>query len=286
MKHARSARLALLSCMLAASWTSTALAQSVSCSGVANWSAAATYNPGDRLVYNNHLYEARIQIWNTPPDHCTSCGWYEDLGVCGVSGNQPPAVTLTAPANGSSVAAGSTVTISASASDSDGSISKVEFFRDTVLIGTDTSVPYSVAWVASTAGSYAIKAVATDNGGLSATSAAASINVTSSGGGGDCYPAWSATTVYTGGQRVTYGGRNYEAKWWTQGDNPAQSGEWGAWKDLGACSGGGNVAPTVTLTAPSNGATYSSGANIAVSANASDSDGSIVQVEFFRGTTS
>ncbi|WP_255989460.1 polysaccharide lyase [Chitinolyticbacter albus] len=61
-----------------------------------------------------------------------------------------------------------------------------------------------------------------------------------------CYPAWASTIAYTTGQRVTQAGRNYEAKWWTQGDNPALSGQWGVWKELGACAGG--VTPTVTPT--------------------------------------
>ncbi|WP_148716955.1 chitinase [Chitinolyticbacter meiyuanensis] len=60
-----------------------------------------------------------------------------------------------------------------------------------------------------------------------------------------CYTAWGSSTVYTGGQRVTYNGVNYEAKWWTQGDNPAQSGDWGVWKNIGNC-GGGSPTPTPT----------------------------------------
>ena len=72
MKYAKRTWLALLSCLLATAWTSTALAQSVSCSGVAAWNSTATYNPGDRMVYKNHLYEAKTQIWNTPPDYCTA----------------------------------------------------------------------------------------------------------------------------------------------------------------------------------------------------------------------
>ncbi|PZR51913.1 hypothetical protein DNL40_13920 [Xylanimonas oleitrophica] len=47
--------------------------------------------------------------------------------------------------------------------------------------------------------------------------------------------AWAAGTVYTNGDRVSHGGRLYEAKWWTLGENPANSGEWGVWRDLGAC---------------------------------------------------
>ncbi|GLS03624.1 hypothetical protein GCM10007860_07690 [Chitiniphilus shinanonensis] len=62
-----------------------------------------------------------------------------------------------------------------------------------------------------------------------------------------CYAAWNASSAYTGGTRVTYNGVNYEAKWWTQGDNPAQSGEWGVWKSLGNC-GGATPTPVVTPT--------------------------------------
>nr|WP_281279724.1 glycosyl hydrolase family 18 protein [Chitiniphilus eburneus] len=64
---------------------------------------------------------------------------------------------------------------------------------------------------------------------------------------GTCYQAWNASGVYTGGSRVTLNGVNYEAKWWTQGDNPAQSGDWGVWKNLGNC-GGTTPTPTPVVT--------------------------------------
>ncbi|GLS03175.1 hypothetical protein GCM10007860_03180 [Chitiniphilus shinanonensis] len=64
--------------------------------------------------------------------------------------------------------------------------------------------------------------------------------------GTTCFAAWNSGTAYTGGQKVTYNGVNYEARWWTQGDNPAQSGEWGPWKNVGAC---GNT-PTPTPVTP------------------------------------
>ncbi|WP_455685262.1 chitinase C-terminal domain-containing protein [Streptosporangium sandarakinum] len=55
------------------------------------------------------------------------------------------------------------------------------------------------------------------------------------GGTGDCTaPAWSATQVYTGGARVSHRGRQWEARWWTQNNEP---GTGDTWKDLGACSG-------------------------------------------------
>ncbi len=60
-----------------------------------------------------------------------------------------------------------------------------------------------------------------------------------------CYAAFKSGTAYTGGQKVTYNGRNYEAKWWTT-DTPSNS-EWGPWKDLGACSGS-TPTPTAVVT--------------------------------------
>lgn len=40
------------------------------------------------------------------------------------------------------------------------------------------------------------------------------------------YPEWNAGTVYLGGDRVTYEGRAYEARWWTQGDRPGLAEVW------------------------------------------------------------
>lgn len=278
----------LAGCLLVLAWTGNARAQAVSCTGVAEWNSATIYHAGDKLVKSNTLYQANQDIWNAPPDHPSGEAYYDKLGTCDSSGggNIAPSVALTAPASGASFSEGSAIAVSANASDSDGSVSKVEFFQGSTLLGTDTSSPFSISWTGAAAGSYTLKAVATDNGGLTATSTTASITVTSNGGGGgDCYTAWSSTAVYTQGNRVTYNGRNYEAKWWTQGENPAQSGQYGPWLDLGACNGGGNQAPSVSLTSPTDGASYSAGSTITVAANASDSDGSIAQVEFYRGTT-
>ncbi len=41
--------------------------------------------------------------------------------------------------------------------------------------------------------------------------------------------AWSSSAVYTGGQRVSYNGAVYEAKWWTQNNVPGAD-QWGPWK--------------------------------------------------------
>ncbi|SEG48762.1 chitinase [Actinacidiphila yanglinensis] len=59
---------------------------------------------------------------------------------------------------------------------------------------------------------------------------------TTGGSGSTCTTAsWSSSQVYTGGDKVSWNGHNWSAKWWTQGEEPGTTGEWGVWQDLGAC---------------------------------------------------
>ncbi|GAP63112.1 hypothetical protein ARMA_1535 [Ardenticatena maritima] len=55
--------------------------------------------------------------------------------------------------------------------------------------------------------------------------------------GGVCSaPAWDASAVYIGGDVVSHNGHEWRAKWWTQGEEPGTTGQWGVWEDLGACN--------------------------------------------------
>ena len=88
-----------------------------------------------------------------------------------------PQVTLTSPAGGLSFPAGGNITLAANASDPDGSISKVDFFAGSVLVGTDNSSPYQVTWTNASAGAHSLTAVATDNSGATTTSSPVNITV-------------------------------------------------------------------------------------------------------------
>ena len=96
-----------------------------------------------------------------------------------VQGNSLPAVTLTQPADGATFSAPATVNLSATASDTDGTVTKIEFFNGTTKLGEDTTAPYSFAWSGVPAGSYTLTARATDDVGGTATSAASRITVVS-----------------------------------------------------------------------------------------------------------
>lgn len=54
-----------------------------------------------------------------------------------------------------------------------------------------------------------------------------------------------------------------------------------SWYNL--CGGTGNESPTVSITSPSDGSTYTEGDNVAIEASASDSDGSVTSVKFYHG---
>jgi hypothetical protein len=95
----------------------------------------------------------------------------------GGTGNQPPTVSLTSPADGATFTAPATVTLTASAGDADGTVQKVDFYAGSTLVGTSSSAPYSFAWSAVAAGTYTLKAVATDNAGAQTSSATVSITV-------------------------------------------------------------------------------------------------------------
>lgn len=41
---------------------------------------------------------------------------------------------------------------------------------------------------------------------------------------------WSKAKVYVAGEVVTHKGKNWTARWWTQGEEPGTTGEWGVWR--------------------------------------------------------
>jgi uncharacterized repeat protein (TIGR02543 family) len=83
--------------------------------------------------------------------------------------NQAPALSVTSPPPGAVFVAPATVTLSADASDPDGTITRVEFFEGATSRGFDTTSPYSVTWSDVAAGNHALTAVATDNSGATTT---------------------------------------------------------------------------------------------------------------------
>ncbi|HET7175184.1 MAG TPA: Ig-like domain-containing protein [Gammaproteobacteria bacterium] len=90
----------------------------------------------------------------------------------------PPTVSITAPAAGATLSG--TVTVSADASESGGTIASVQFFWDGTPLGAAvTSAPYQVSWdtTAAANGSNSLTAVATNDSGQTTTSAPVTVTV-------------------------------------------------------------------------------------------------------------
>lgn len=102
-----------------------------------------------------------------------------DLFVVRITENPPPTVSITAPSDGAMVT-GSSVTVSADATDDVGVLG-VQFKLDDGNLGSeDTTAPYAITWdtTTSTAGSHTLTAVARDGAGNQTTSTAVNVTVT------------------------------------------------------------------------------------------------------------
>lgn len=100
------------------------------------------------------------------------------VSVTAVEPNKPPTVTVTTSASGR-VQVGSTVALVANAADSDGVVSRVDFFVNGTPAGTSTTAPFTVPYAVTAPGVFTVTAVAVDNDLAYTRSAAASFEATS-----------------------------------------------------------------------------------------------------------
>lgn len=111
----------------------------------------------------------------------TACGAGPNMvnptTCCGSTVNKAPTVSITSPANNASFTSPASITINANAADADGSVSKVDFYNGTTLLGSDASSTYSYTWTNVAAGTYTITTKATDNLGAVTTSSAITVTV-------------------------------------------------------------------------------------------------------------
>lgn len=94
--------------------------------------------------------------------------------------NSPPSVALINAAGDFPV--GTSVTLEATATDSDGTVTTVSFYSGGRLLGSDPSTPFQLRFHDLRAGVHSLVAVALDNSGNNATSAPVSITVTNEPG--------------------------------------------------------------------------------------------------------
>lgn len=163
------------------------------------------------------------------------------------AGNTPPPAndfSLSLSPASATVTAGGSTTSSVHTAVAAGSAQPVAL----TVSGAPAGVTASVSPGSVNAGGDATLSIATTSSAVSGTYAlsvigktgsathAATYTLTVTGGATACSAAqWNKTAVYVGGNTVSYGGHTWKAKWWTTGETPGTTGEWGVWQDLGAC---------------------------------------------------
>jgi endoglucanase len=119
-------------------------------------------------------------------------------------GNRAPTVALSSPTAGQTFTAPATINFAATASDPDGTVSRVEFLNGATVVGTDTSSPYTFAWSGVAANTYSLSARAVDNAGAATTTTPISVRVTGGSTGG------AAPALHVSGNHLlTAGGATY-----------------------------------------------------------------------------
>ena len=89
----------------------------------------------------------------------------------------PPTVSITNPVNNSSFTVPTNITINATASGNSGTVTQVQFFVGTRLLGIDTNAPYSVIWSNAPVGMHVLTAIAMDNLGITGTSSVVNVSI-------------------------------------------------------------------------------------------------------------
>jgi plastocyanin len=191
--------IAVMSCSIA-SRAATAVVQ-VGTGGDHFVPAVTNINVGDRVIWNwtgpGHNTTSTNGLWGSATMSSGSftntfnsagsfgyvCTIHAGFGMTGaivVSGaaNVPPTVSITNLSPGMVFAAPANLTIRATASDSDGSVTNVQFRVGSVVVGNATAAPYAATTNNLPAGSYTLSAVASDNKGAMTTNSVAITVVT------------------------------------------------------------------------------------------------------------
>jgi GH18 family chitinase/chitodextrinase len=187
------------------------------------WEPYKNYAVGDLASYSGIDYQCRQAHMSLP-------GW-EPPNVPALwleyGGSGTPSETVATPVfspAGGTYSSSISVTISCATSGA------------TIRYTTNGSEPTSSSSVynapVSITGTTTLKAKAFKSGmNNSATATAVYTIVTNPGN--QQYPTWSSTAVYVGGDHVIWNGYIWRAEWWTQGEEPGTTGEWGVWRLVG-----------------------------------------------------
>ena len=225
----------------------------------------------------------------------------------------PPVVSITTPTNGSSFPSGTPIVIAAMASETNGVVTNVTFVANgTNTLGSATNAPYTFVWSNVLAGPYSLTATATDNNGLSSTSALVDLLVTNQAPRFLQQPVSVTTNLdATVNFNIAVSGTGpLSFQWWFQGVplpgatnaeltlSSVQLNQDGPYWVVVTGSGGSAQSssanltviapatpPVVSIATPTNGSSFPSGASIVIAATASDTNGVVTNVTFLADGT-
>jgi hypothetical protein len=201
----------------------------------------------------------------------------------------------------------------ASAVDSDGGVTNVQFFDGVASLGNVASSPYNLP-VSLTAGSHNLTAVASDNLGATATSPLVTVTVNSPPSvtvtnpiDGTTFVAPAMVTIQASANDADGSVTNVQFFDGATSLGNVTSSPYDlsvslaagshtltavASDNVGATTTSspvtilGNTPPSITITNPADGATFTAPATVNIQASASDTDGNITNAQFFDGATS
>ena len=238
--------------------------------------------------------------------------------------NAAPTVAITSPSEGGTFTAPADIVITADVSDTDGSVTSVEFFEGENSLGVDSDGTdgWSMTWKEVAANSYILTAVATDDDSEATTSEAVNIvvevpnvapsvaitspsdnatfiapaEITVTAAASDEDGNVSSVEIYNGETKL--GSAVFETDSWTYTWTDIPAGHYSLTAvatddDSEATTSAAvnivveapNVAPVVAITSPSEAAVFTASDDIPVVVTATDTDGSVNSVEIFSGET-
>jgi choice-of-anchor A domain-containing protein len=232
--------------------------------------------------------------------------------------NAAPTVSIVAPTADAVFTLPADVIITAAASDSDGTIAKVEIFQGPTKVGECAASPCTVTWQATAAGNYSLTAKATDNRGATATSTAVAIHVDpelvpptvslTAPADQAMFQAPASITLTANASSPNTGGSiakveffqgatklgeataaPYSFNWTAVGAGTyalkaKATDDRGVSRESAVVTVIVNAQPTVSITSPAANATFTAPAQITVTAAAADTDGMVSKIEIYQGT--
>jgi RHS repeat-associated protein len=242
-----------------------------------------------------------------------------------VAANLPPTVSLTQPVNKSSYLPPASITLKANATppEDNDTVARVDFFANGTLIGSDSTKAFTFTWDGPAPGTYALTAVATDGQGAQTTSNARTVNVeaanlpptvsltspankaTFAAGATIALKAnasppeandtvarvdfFDGATLVGSATAAPYTASLANAAPGTHTLTALATDGQGAQTTSAArtitVTAAANQPPTVSIANPTDGASFTAPATIALTVSASDLDGAVASVTFLQGTT-